>query len=128
MQSNFTRFLSPNELQQELLIYSDGMGFQDLPEFHIQRNNFNNYLIMYTIYGELICFQEGHKLTVLPGEAVLLDLHKSHQYYFRENVPSRIAWAHINGTPSHELNNAPFLEGRSTTIFSAMFYLFSQYR
>ena len=26
------------------------------------------------------------------------------------------------------LNDTPFLEGRSTTIFSAMFYLFSKHR
>ena len=28
----------------------------------------------------------------------------------------------------YELNDTPFLEGRSTTIFSAMFYLFSKHR
>ena len=98
MRDNFVNFVSPNELQKELLIYSDGMGFEKKNSFYIERKDFNNYLVMYTISGELVCFQNGEEIAVLPGEAVLLDLHQFHKYHFREGVPSEIAWAHMNGT------------------------------
>ena len=99
MRDNFASFVPPNELQKESLIYSDGMGFEQNPSFYIERKAFNNYLVMYTISGELVCFQNGEEIAVLPGEAVLLDLHQYHRYHFREGVPSKIAWAHMNGTP-----------------------------
>ena len=99
MRDNFVSFLSPNELQKEVLIYSDGMGFEQNPSFFIEREGFNNYLVMYTISGELVCVQNGEEIAVLPGEAILVDLHQYHRYHFREGVPSKIAWAHMNGTP-----------------------------
>lgn len=103
VQDHFVRFSSPDELQTEALYYSDGMGFQDIESFYIDRTNFPNYLIMYTISGRLWCCQNEKKITVDPGESVLLDLHIHHQYYFDKGVPSRIAWAHINGTAAFKI-------------------------
>ena len=99
MRDNFVSFVLPNELQKEVLIYSDGMGFEKNPSFYIERKDYNNYLVIYTISGELVCVQNGEEIAVHPGEAVLLDLHQYHRYHFREGVPSKIAWAHMNGTP-----------------------------
>lgn len=103
VQDHFVRFTSPDELQTEALYYSDGMGFEDKESFYIDRTNFPNYLIMYTISGRLWCCQNEQKIAVNPGESVLLDLHIPHQYYFEENIPSRIAWAHINGTAAFKI-------------------------
>lgn len=100
MQDNFNRFVSPNEIQKESLCYSDGMGFESAEKFYINRKHFHNYLIMYTISGQLICSQGGENIAVNTGEAVLLDLHDPHQYYFAKGIPSRIAWTHINGAPA----------------------------
>ena len=99
MQDNIKRFISPNEIQKESLCYSDGMGFESAEKFYINRSHFHNYLIMYTISGQLICSQNSENIAVDPGEAVLLDLHDQHQYYFAKGIPSRIAWTHINGAP-----------------------------
>lgn len=103
MNDNFVRFFSPNVLQKESLIYSDGMGYESNPHFYIDRMSFHNYLVMYTISGELLCHQNGKKFMVHPGESILLDLHLPHRYYFQEGVPTRIAWAHINGTPASHI-------------------------
>ena len=97
MREDFVRFGFPNELQKESLIYCDGMGFEAKPSFYVDRTGFNNYLIMYTISGELLCTQNSETVKVFPGEAVLIDLHQYHRYHFAEGVPSKIAWAHMNG-------------------------------
>lgn len=100
LQENFIRSVSPSELQKESLCYSDGMGFQDRPTFYINRSGFNNYLIMYTVYGRLWVHQNGEKIAVNQGESILMDLHDPHIYYFDENIPSKIAWLHLNGHPA----------------------------
>lgn len=99
MHENFKYFTSPNEIQKKALCYSDGMGFESAETFYIDRDSFNNYLIMYTISGQLFCSQNGENIAVNSGEAVLLDLHDPHQYYFTKGVPSKIAWVHLNGVP-----------------------------
>jgi len=100
VREDFRHFISPNDIQKEVLCYCDGMGFEDKPTFYINRKCFQNYLIMYTIEGQLQCFQNEENIVVDPGEAVLLDLHEPHKYYFTEGVPARIAWVHINGAPA----------------------------
>ena len=100
---NFVRSVSPNELQKESLCYSDGMGFQDKPTFYLNRSGLNNYLIMHTIYGQLFVHQNGEKIAVNPRESILMDLHDPHIYYFEENIPSKIAWLHINGHPASKI-------------------------
>ena len=103
MRENFRHFISPNETQTEFLCYSDGMGFDWIPDFMIDRPSFNNYIIMYTICGKLWCCQNEEKIAVLPGETVFLDLHLPHKYYFEEGVPTRIAWMHVNGSPAAQI-------------------------
>lgn len=100
MRKNFRRFISPNEIQKDLLCYSDGMGFEENPDFRIDRQSFQNYLIMHTLSGRLWCCQSGDKIAVNTGESILLDLHAPHQYYFENSLSTRIAWMHINGSPA----------------------------
>ena len=92
MRDNFVSFISPNELQKEVLIYSDGMGFEQNPGFFIERRDFNNYLVMYTISGELVCFQNGEEIAVLPGEAILMDLHQYHRFGQTIYHPLKSQW------------------------------------
>lgn len=99
MQPNFRRFAPPNPMQTEFLCYSDGMGFSYGPNFRIDRQSFNNYVLMYTVEGLLWCCQDDEKIAVEPGEYIFLDLHRPHCYYFQEGTPSRIAWLHMNGAP-----------------------------
>lgn len=98
MHGDFSRFISPCELQKEMLCYSDGMGYTFHPDFRIDRQSFDNYVVMHTMAGRLICCQNGEKIAAAPGESILMDLHKPHLYYF-DTAPSRIAWAHLNGAP-----------------------------
>lgn len=103
MQKDFKRFILPNNLQKDLLCYSDAMGFEDDPDFRIDRLSFNNYLIMHIVSGKLWCHQNNQKIAVLPGESILLDLHDPHEYYFEKDVYTRIAWLHINGSPATQI-------------------------
>lgn len=103
MRNDFKCFISPTEFQKEFLCYCDAMGFDSNPEFYIDRPSYNDYLIMYTIYGKLCCFQEGHKVTVEQGEAVFLDLHCPHKYFFENGVSTKIAWVTLNGPPAIQL-------------------------
>lgn len=91
-------------MQEELtLCYSDGMGFESKPTFCVDRVSFHNYLIMYTISGRLWCHQNCENIAVDPGESILLDLHCPHKYYFEKEIPSRIAWVHINGSAAAQV-------------------------
>lgn len=99
MRENFRCFTSPTEQQKEFLCYSDAMGFDSSPEFYINRPSFNDFLIMYTVYGQLNCCQNRRKI-VNEGEAVFLDLHVPHEYYFEKGIPTKIAWVTINGSPA----------------------------
>jgi len=99
----FRLFISPNSIQKNALCYCDGMGFEAIPSFYINRKSFNNYLIMHTIYGELWCFQYGKKYVITPGESILIDLHNPHIYHFAQGTPTKIAWTHINGEPASKL-------------------------
>lgn len=103
MRENFRCFISPTDLQKETLCYSDAMGFDSNPEFYINRKSFNDYLVMYTMYGKLWCIQNGQKIAVTQGEAVFLDLHQPHEYYFDKSVETQIAWAAFNGFPAVSL-------------------------
>lgn len=99
MRENFSHFAPPVEIQKESLCYSDGMGFESSKTFYINRAGYNNYLIMHVIEGQLICSQNGQNVAVYPKESVLLDLHQAHQYSFAKEIPSKIAWVHLNGSP-----------------------------
>lgn len=68
MRENFRCFTSPTEQQKEFLCYSDAMGFDSSPEFYISRPSFNDFLIMYTIYGQLNCCQNRRKLLSKKGK------------------------------------------------------------
>lgn len=97
MRENFVQFVPPDITQKELLLYSDGMGFEEAPAFYVRNTNFNNYLVMYTCKGILFCEQDGREVQVRKGQAVLMDPHRPYRHYFKKEIPSRIAWCHLNG-------------------------------
>ena len=99
MRPTFRHFISPNKIQINFLCYSDSMGFDWDPDFIVNRACYDNYIIMYTIYGKLWCCQGGQKIAVLPGQSIFLNLHQPHKYYFEKDVPTRIAWMTFNGSP-----------------------------
>lgn len=103
MRENFRSFISPTELQKEILCYSDAMGFDSNPGFYIERESFQNFLIMYLVYGRLWCVQNGKKTVVEEGEVVFLDLHYPHKYYFEKGISTKIAWIAINGISAVQL-------------------------
>ncbi len=103
MRDDFVHFCSPDPMQKKLLIYSDGMGFEQNPNFYIDRPSFYNFIIMYTMRGILCCEQEGRRVTVSQGEAVLLDARHPHRYYFEKEHHTQIAWCHVNGEPAVSL-------------------------
>lgn len=95
--SHVTPFLS--DFADETLMVSDAMGYESDPDFLIDRNHFNNNLIMYVLSGRLVAEQYGETHDILPGHGILMDLRDTHKYYFGEKGHTEILWLHFRGTP-----------------------------
>lgn len=100
MNSDFYRysyFKDPSEFALEHLNSSDGMGHQCSDDFLIDRNYFNNDLIMYVVEGILHVEQnmKHHKLTA--GQGIVMRLSQKHKYYSDNVVGASVLWFHFKG-------------------------------
>lgn len=84
---------------EKSLMISDAMGYIDDPDFIIDRNYFNNHLIMYTMSGCLIVEQYGSQYRIYKGQGILMDLRQPHKYYFSGHEKTKIIWMHFRGAP-----------------------------
>lgn len=130
MRENFVSFRPPRRIQKDLLLYSDGLGFESDPDFDYAQPFFNNYLILYTICGTLICEQDGNRVEVQAGQAVLMDPHRPYRHYFKKDTPTRMAWCHLNGAAAvpiveriTALHPLPFVT-EGAAIYEGLLHLF----
>lgn len=99
MELQFHRFALPDGYQRENLCYSDGMGVEKSPTFLVDREFFDNYVLMYVKEGALLHRQQGETYRLLPGEYVFADLKVPHRYWFEPGERGCILWTHLNGWP-----------------------------
>jgi len=78
--------------------YSNAVGWiHSEPNFLYDRDNFFDYLIMYTISGKLHIEQYSKVYTLNPGQAILLNLFDKHKYYSDSKDPCEVLWIHFGG-------------------------------
>ncbi len=92
----------PTDFERDNLCYSDLMGITDDPDFIIDRNSFDNFIIMYVKQGILFHEQNNNLFEVHPGQSILVNLKIPHKYYFKPEIKSEILWIHMNG---HDVQN-----------------------
>jgi AraC-like DNA-binding protein len=92
----FRAFGSPSQFAQEFLLFTDGLGHLKSRDFHIDRDTFNDNLIMYVLSGKLHVEQKGHHI-LGPGEGIVMKLTEQHKYYTDESDICEILWMHFNG-------------------------------
>lgn len=116
---NFRYFYDPSPFAEKYLIVSDGMGYQCNPSFLIDRNYFNNNLIMFVLSGVLHVEQYGRKYKLTKKQGILMELTKKHKYYFNKSCETHIIWFHFRGTPCQEYINELIVNKKMPMVFTA---------
>lgn len=92
---------APSALAKRLYLYPLSVGyFIYEPDYHISRNSFDSFLIMYITKGSCDVEAEGKSFTVKSGEFVLLDCYVPHRY--GSDDAWEAAWLHFDGTLARE--------------------------
>lgn len=87
---------------KKLFYYLDGCGHVlATPLYEVIREDYNDYLIMAVVSGELQVVNEGQTVHVRPGQTVLLNCHKPHQY--RALTQTEFYYVHFDGCNSTEI-------------------------
>lgn len=94
----FSWFQQPDVQAEELLVYSSAMGHECARDFLIDRQYFNDNLVMVVLKGCLHVVQ-GSNRVIRAGQGILMELTSPHRYYFEKNCPSEILWFHFQGRP-----------------------------
>lgn len=97
-EKSFGYILVPEKHISEHLLYLRGIGYiADNPSFFIMRNTYPDYLVMYTISGNIIIEQYGKKRMLSMGQSCFMNLQNPHCYYSDPDIPCKILWVHFGG-------------------------------
>ena len=89
-------FTVPSENARRMLYYSIGCGyFYTNADYHVKRENYGCYLLIYVCEGELYVRSESKTATAKAGQIVFLDCHTPHEY--RTLNHCEFVWTHIDG-------------------------------
>ena len=101
----YVNYVTPyiSSYAEKSLMISDAMGYIDDPDFIIDRDYFNNHLIMYTLTGCIIVEQYGLQYRIPEGQGILMDLRQPHKYYFSKKEKTEIIWMHFRGEPCRSM-------------------------
>lgn len=95
----FRAFRAPSKFAQEFLFFSSGLGHLKSADFFLDREYFNDNLVMYVLSGKLHVEQNGHFI-LSENEGIILRLTERHKYYTDEEDVCEILWMHFNGRQS----------------------------
>lgn len=70
------------------------------PGYHLYRDSYDSFLVMYIQSGELIVEYGGKKTRAVSGKFVLIDCYKFHEYYSEKGCES--IWCHFDGPLARE--------------------------
>lgn len=94
-----------SDYAEKALMISDAMGYITEQDFRIDRDYFDNNLIMYTLSGCLTVEQYGKHYQVTASHGILMDLRHVHKYYFSKTEHTEILWMHFRGVPCQTMLN-----------------------
>ncbi len=96
---------SPSRTAMEMFLYPLQCGhFTYLPGYHLSRESFDSFLLLYVQEGTLTLQAQGQTQTASRGQFVLLDCYQPHAY--STDVGGSCLWCHFDGiTARHWYQN-----------------------
>lgn len=93
---------SPSSIAREAFYYPIHVGhFYYDTGYHLKRNAFNSFLILYVLDGEMILNENGAEITIGRDQFLFLDCYSKHTYYTRR--PCETVWLHFDGQNTRQL-------------------------
>lgn len=77
--------------------------FYYAPDYHLQRNSYDSFLIMHIKKGQCFVCQDNKTYTVNENQIILLDCYKPHSYY--TNTGWEAEWLHYDGPLARDFYN-----------------------
>lgn len=113
-------FCTPSSLAKSMYFYPLCMGHFFCNElYHVKRDYFDNFLLMYIKSGKAFVEYEGKSIVAKPGDAVFLDCKKKHSYGSIKKLET--LWLHFDGNVSGSFFQLLYERtGASTTLTDGM--------
>ena len=110
-------FLTPSELAREMLFYPVACGYYYTNyDYHIVREDYNNYLLFYVCDGRLSVTSEGTTKVARKGQVGLLNCHKPHDYHTIGSC--EFVWVHLDGSNMEQFYQK-IVETKGGFVFSS---------
>ena len=94
-------FYTPSLQAQKMFFYPICLGhYYYEPNYHLIRNSFDSFLLMYIIHGECTFITSSKEYTATSGQLVFLDCYQAHEYYSTKGW--ECLWIHFDGPLARE--------------------------
>lgn len=108
-------FFTPGNLAKSMFFYMISAGdFYCNEDYHVQRDNYNSFLIMFVKKGRGTVSFSGRNYPAAENDVVLLNCHQPHAYY--TNSGWETLWIHFDGNTSRQFFDLIF--SRSGCVIS----------
>lgn len=113
-------FHTPSLQAQNMFFYPICVGhFYYKPHYHLMRNAYDSFLLMYILHGECTVVASGKRYTATTGQLVFIDCYTAHEYSSTNGW--ECLWLHFDGRLAREYYNA--ITGSSeAVVFHAKSY------
>jgi len=90
-------FHTPSTQAQRMFFYPLRLGhFYYEPEYHLIRNSYESFLLMYLIQGECTVVCNNQQYIATKGQLVFIDCYRAHEYYSKKGW--ECLWIHFDGS------------------------------
>ncbi|MFI3238032.1 MAG: AraC family transcriptional regulator [Lachnospiraceae bacterium] len=95
---SFNQYYIPSKFALDNLIVSDNMGCVASNDFQIERNSFDDALVLFVIEGVFHIEQYGMQYKLTPMNGVFMKLSDAHKYYSDKVEGATFLWMHVRGS------------------------------
>lgn len=97
-------FYTPSLQAQKMFFYPICLGhYYYEANYHLIRNSFDSFLLMYITHGECTVVTSGKQHRVTAGQLFFIDCYQSHEYYSSKGW--ECLWLHFDGPLAREYYN-----------------------
>lgn len=97
-------FYTPSLQAQKIFFYPICLGhYYYEANYHLIRNSFDSFLLMYIIHGECTVVTSGKQHRVTAGQLFFIDCYQAHEYYSSKGW--ECLWLHFDGPLAREYYN-----------------------
>lgn len=98
-------FYNPSLQAQKMFFYPICLGhYYYKPNYHLTRNSYDSFLLMYILHGECTIVTSGKKYAAATGQLIFLDCYQAHEYYTCKGW--ECLWFHFDGPLAREYYNS----------------------